>query len=63
MANAIAGKDIMFQMNVTALNQNFQTKVWAKLTAFNTDSDLIRDVVGASALYLQNNKSCSLVPF
>lgn len=58
LKDAIAGRNLHFQLNVTVLNQNFQSKVLGKLTAFNQDSLVIRDLVGAAAQYLQNNKTC-----
>ena len=59
LKTAIAGGDLNFQLNVTVLGQNYQTALSGKLTAFNTDSDLVRDLIGSAALYLQNNASCS----
>ena len=58
LRSALAGNDITFQMSVTVLNQAFQTQVFGKLTAFSTDSDVVRDLVGSASLYLQNNNTC-----
>jgi len=59
LKTAIAGGDLHFQLNVTVLGNNYQAALNGKLTAFNTDSNLVRDLIGSAALYLQKNKTCT----
>lgn len=58
LRDAIAGKPVTFHLSMTILNQLFQASVPGKLTAFNQESDIVRDMVGVSSLYLQNNQTC-----